>query len=75
VRVPKLRSAVVENKFLAEASKEFLPLPELHDPFTGRKFSPDENPMYDIERAYFLLKDIRKKAWRRAATLRKNSAK
>jgi hypothetical protein len=46
------------NKYYLSAQKFFLPLPELYDPFTGRKFSPDEDPLADIERADEMLKGL-----------------
>jgi len=53
-----------------EASQQFLPLPELYDPFTGRKYHPDEDPHVEIERAYFMLEDIINKAKRRAKSMK-----
>jgi len=76
--VPKPSRAhteVIENAFLLQAIDEVLPLPELYDPYTGRKYAPEESPIEDIERAYFMLKKIRADTWRRAATLRKRSMK
>lgn len=46
------------NEYYLSAQKFFLPLPELYDPFTGRKFSPDEDPLADIERADEILNDL-----------------
>ena len=74
-RPTRARAEVVENEFLQQAVEEVLPLPELYDPYTGRKYAPEESPMEDIERAYFMLKKIRADTWRRAATLRKRSMK
>lgn len=74
-RVSRARSEVVENEFLQQAVEEVLPLPELYDPYTGRKYAPEESPMEDIERAYLMLKKIRADTWRRAATLRRRSMK
>jgi len=71
----RARSQVVENEFLQQAVEEVLPLPELYDPYTGRKYAPEESPMEDIERAYLMLKKIRADTWRRAATLRRRSMK
>jgi hypothetical protein len=48
----------IYNQTYINASREFLPLPELYDPFTGRKFSPDEDPLTDIERAYNTLEGL-----------------
>jgi hypothetical protein len=74
-RASRARAEVVENEFLQQAVEEVLPLPELYDPYTGRKYAPEESPMEDIERAYLMLKKIRADTWRRAATLRKRSMK
>jgi hypothetical protein len=74
-RQTRARSEVVENEFLQQAVEEVLPLPELYDPYTGRKYAPEESPMEDIERAYLMLKKIRADTWRRAATLRRRSMK
>ena len=56
--------------YINEASQQFLPLPELYDPFTGRKYHPDEDPHPEIERAYFMLEDIINKAKRRAKSMK-----
>jgi hypothetical protein len=61
---------VIMNEHFMQAMNEFLPLPVLHDPFTGRQYAPEENPMPEIERAYDMLKDIRVKMQRRAGQLR-----
>jgi hypothetical protein len=71
----KRPSSPIVNEFLFEATQKFLPLPELYDPYTGRKFAPEEDPMPEIERAYTMLIDIYTKAHRKAATLRKKAAK
>ena len=52
------------NAILANVSSRYLakhPLPELYDPYTGRKFSPEESPMTPIQKAYEELKAIRAK--------------
>ena len=61
--------------YLEEASKKFLPLPELYNPFTGVKYGPEENPQPDIDRAHKMLNDILAKAIRRAHTLKKRAMK
>jgi hypothetical protein len=53
-----------------EASNQFLPLPELYDPFTGRKYNADENPRIEIERAYFMLEDMIEAAKQRAKNMK-----
>lgn len=74
-RASRARAEVVENEFLQQAVEEVLPLPELYDPYTGRKYAPEESPMEDIERAYKMLLKIRVNTWRRASTLRRRSMK
>lgn len=72
----KLRTMPQENmKYLEIASKEFLPLPELYDPFTGRKFETEEDPQPEIDRAHDMLNDILDAAIRRAYTLKKRNLK
>ena len=66
--------AAENNKYLLKAARNFT-LPEFYDPFTGRKFGPEENPMPPIESAYTMLKGLRAKALRRAATLKRKEAK
>ena len=81
-RVPKATSTrrqrtpvSVYNEYYAQAVPMFLPLPELYDPYTGRKFAPEEDPMPPIESAYHELKGILKKAHLKAASLRKKAAR
>jgi hypothetical protein len=57
--------------YLEEASKKFLPLPQLYNPFTGEAYMPEEDPQPDIARAYDMLHDIMKKAIAKAKTLKK----
>lgn len=73
-KAPRQPAPVIENEHLLEASEAALPLPELHDPFTGRKFAPEENPMPPIEDAYKMLKKLHTGVMRKAATLRKKAA-
>jgi len=73
--IKKRLSSPIVNKYLYEATQEFLPLPELYDPYTGRKFAAEEDPMPEIERAYNMLIDIYNKAQRKAATLRKRGSR
>jgi hypothetical protein len=65
----------IYNTFYEQAHLDFLPLPELYDPYTGRKFRPEENPLPPIETAFHELKDILKKAHKKAASLRKRAKK
>ncbi len=73
--IKKRLSSPIVNKYLVEATQQFLPLPELYDPYTGRKFAAEEDPMPEIERAYNMLMDIYDKAQRKAATLRKRGSR
>lgn len=73
-RAPRQLAPIVENEHLVAASEAALPLPELYDPFTGRKFAPEENPMPPIEDAYKMLKKIHAGVMKKAATLRKKAA-
>jgi len=75
MNVPSAEAEAIENnKYLLKAARNFT-LPEFYDPFTGRKFGPAENPMPPIESAYTMLKSVRAKALRRAATLKRKEAK
>lgn len=65
----------IYNEYYEQAVPQFLPLPELYDPYTGRKFAPEEDPMPPIESAYHELKDILKRAHLKAASLRKKAAR
>jgi hypothetical protein len=59
------------NAILQNVSSRYLeknPLPELYDPYTGRKFTPEESPMTPIERAYKELKAIRAKVAKAVAS-------
>jgi len=73
--IKKRLSSPIVNKYLVEATQQFLPLPELYDPYTGRKFAAEEDPMPEIERAYNMLMDIYNKAQKKAATLRKRGSR
>jgi hypothetical protein len=75
-RIPASPAEQIRNEYLAQAAEEYLPmLPELYDPFTGEKFAREENPLPPIEKAYIMLKKLRQKTFKRAATLRKTAAK
>jgi hypothetical protein len=65
----------VYNEYYEQAVPQFLPLPEMYDPYTGRKFAPEEDPLPPIESAYHELKDILKRAHLKAASLRKKAAR
>jgi len=68
--VKKVQMSNSNWDYMNEAAQQFLPLPELYDPFTGRKYHPDEDPHVEIERAYFMLEDIINKARRRAKSMK-----
>lgn len=70
-RTPEL----IYNEYYEQVFPQFLPLPELYDPYTGRKFAPEEDPFPPIEGAYYQLKDILKSAHLKAASLRKKAAR
>jgi hypothetical protein len=65
----------IYNEYYEQAVPQFLPLPEFYDPYTGRKFAPEEDPLTPIESAYHELKDILKRAHLKAASLRKKAAR
>lgn len=65
----------IYNEYYEQAVPMFLPLPEMYDPYTGRKFAPEEDPMPPIESAYNELKAILKNAHLKAASLRKKAAR
>jgi hypothetical protein len=65
----------VYNEYYEQVVPEFLPLPEMYDPYTGRKFAPEEDPLPPIESAYHELKDILKRAHLKAASLRRKAAR
>lgn len=65
----------IYNEYYEQAVPQFLPLPEMYDPYTGRKFAPEEDPMPPIESAYHELKYILKRAHLKAASLRKKAAR
>jgi len=57
--------------YLEEVSTQFLPLPQLYNPFTGEANMPEEDPQPDIIRAYDMLHDIMEKAVKKAKALKK----
>jgi hypothetical protein len=57
--------------YLEEVSTQFLPLPQLYNPFTGEAYTPEEDPQPDIIRAYDMLHDIMEKAVKKAKALKK----
>lgn len=77
VRKHKKKIVIKEEnmKYLEEASKEFLPLPELYNPFDGRKYAPEEDPHPDIERAHYMLEDILEKAKAKALVLKRRATR
>ena len=71
----KPRTAPASNQYLELAIQQALPLPEFYNPYTGVKYTPEDDPIQDIEKAYVELKKIRSDIWRKAATLRKRGTK
>jgi len=65
----------IYNEYYEQVIPQFLPLPEMYDPYTGRKFAPEEDPFPPIEGAYYELKGILKSARLKAASLRKRAAR
>lgn len=63
----------VENEHLYRAIEELGKIPELFDPYTGRKFAPEENPFPPIEQAYKELVKLRSKVYKKAQTYRSRS--
>ena len=57
--------------YLEEVSTQYLPLPQLYNPFTGEAYMPEEDPQPDIVRAYDMLHDIMEKAVKKAKALKK----
>lgn len=56
--------------YIRIASEKKLPLPEFYDPYTGRKFLPEESPMEPIERAYKELRNLRKTVYANAKRMK-----
>jgi hypothetical protein len=71
----KPRTVPASNQYLEQAIQEALPLPDFYNPYTGVKYTPQDDPIQDIEKAYIELKKIRSGIWRKAATMRKRGLK
>ena len=56
--------------YIRIASEKKLPLPEFYDPYTGKKFLPEESPMQPIERAYKELRNLRKTVYANAKRMK-----
>ena len=56
--------------YIRMASEKKLPLPEFYDPYTGKKFLPEESPMQPIERAYKELRNLRKTVYANAKRMK-----
>ena len=65
-----VKKARMNNNHLRRAINEGPPIPELHDPYTGRKFDKEENPFPPIEKAYKELRELRKIVFNKAKTYR-----
>ena len=72
---PVQEKQIPQNEYYVQAIQNAPPIPSLYNPFTGELFEKDENPFNEIERAYFLLKNLRMTVWKRANTLRKRGSK
>jgi hypothetical protein len=75
VTARKPRTVPASNQYLEQAIQEALPLPDFYNPYTGVKYTPEDDPIQDIEKAYIELKKIRSDIWRKAATMRKRGSK
>jgi hypothetical protein len=75
VTARKPRTVPASNQYLELAIQQALPLPEFYNPYTGVKYTPEDDPIQDIEKAYIELKKIRSDIWRKAATMRKRGSK
>ena len=64
-----------EGPYLERVYKKYLPLPELYNPFTGEKYSPENDPQPNIDSAHQMLQQILEKAKRNARKLKKKEEK
>lgn len=64
-----------EMPYLEKVQGKFLPLPELYSPFTGVKYSPEDDPQPDIERAAEMLEQVMEKAKKAALALKRREDK
>lgn len=64
-----------EMPYLEKVQGKFLPLPELYNPFTGVKYSPEDDPQPDIERAAEMLEQVMEKAKKAALALKRREDK
>jgi len=64
-----------EMPYLEKVQGKFLPLPELYSPFTGVKYSPEDDPQPDIERAAEMLEQVMEKAKKAALALKRREEK
>jgi hypothetical protein len=64
-----------EGPYLERVYKKYLPLPELYNPFTGEKYSPENDPQPNIDSAHQMLQQILEKAKRNARKLKRHEEK
>ena len=61
--------------YLERVHAQFLPLPELYNPYTGVKYGPEEDPLKNIESAHLMLEEILEKAKKKAMALKRKEAR
>ena len=64
-----------ELPYLERVQDKYLPLPELYNPFTGKKYGPENDPQPNINSAHKMLKEIMEKAKRSARHLKRREEK
>ena len=64
-----------ELPYLERVQDKYLPLPELYNPFTGKKYGPENDPQPNIDSAHKMLKEIMEKAKRSARDLKRREEK
>lgn len=61
--------------YLERVHGQFLPLPELYNPYTGVKYGADEDPLKNIESAHLMLEEILEKAKKKALALKRKETR
>ena len=61
--------------YLERVHAQFLPLPELYNPYTGVKYGPEEDPLKNIESAHLMLEESLEKAKKKAMALKRKEAR
>jgi hypothetical protein len=64
-----------EMPYLERVHHKYLPLPELYNPFTGKKYAPENNPHPNINSAHEMLQQIMEKAKKSARNLKRREEK